>query len=52
MAPDLKQVSIRLRASQGGPVVKNLLAKAEDAGDASSIPGLRRYPGGGNSNPL
>ena len=27
MAPDLKQVSIRLRASQGVPVVKNLLPR-------------------------
>ena len=53
MAPDLKQVSIRLRASQGVPVVKNLLAKAEDAGDARKaglIPRPRRSPGGGNDN--
>ena len=32
----------------GGSVVKNLLASA---GDASSIPGSRRSPGGGNGNP-
>ena len=51
MAPDLKQVSIRLRASQGGPVVKNLLAKAEDAGDGGSVSGLGRTPKGGNGNP-
>ena len=33
----------------GGSVVKNLSA---NAGDAGSIPGSRRSPGGGNSNPL
>ena len=35
-----------------GEVVKNLSAHAGDSGDARSIPGLGRYPGGGNSNPL
>ena len=30
-------------------MVKNLLA---NAGDTSSIPGLGRFPGGGNGNPL
>ena len=33
----------------GGSVVKNLLA---NAGAVGSIPGLRRYPRGGNDNPL
>ena len=33
----------------GGSVVKNPPA---NAGDAGSIPGLGRSPGGGNSNPL
>ena len=33
----------------GGWVVKNPPANAEDSG---SIPGLGRYPGGGNGNPL
>ena len=33
----------------GGSVVKNLPA---NAGDAGSIPGLARSPGGGNGNPL
>ena len=33
----------------GGVVVKNPLA---NAGDLGSIPGLGRFPGGGNSNPL
>ena len=36
----------------GGLVVKNLPAKAWDAGDACSIPGLGRSPGKGNGNPL
>ena len=33
-------------------MVKNPPAKAGDAGDAGSIPGLGRSPGGGNGNPL
>ena len=33
----------------GGSVVKNLPAHA---GDVGLIPGLRRFPGEGNSNPL
>ena len=33
-------------------VVKHLPAKAGDAGDVCSIPGLGRSPGGGNGNPL
>ena len=36
----------------GGSVVKNLPANSEDTGDAGSIPGLGRSPGGGNGNPL
>ena len=36
----------------GGAVVKNLLASAGDARDASSSLGLGRYPGAGNGNPL
>ena len=36
----------------GGPVVKNLLANAQDSKDKRSIPGLRRPPGEGNGNPL
>ena len=35
-----------------GTVVKNLPANAEDARDSGSIPGLKRSPGVGNSNPL
>ena len=32
--------------------VKNLPAEAGDSGDAGSIPGSGRSPGGGNDNPL
>ena len=39
-------------ASQVAPVVKNLPVNAGDIGDAGSIPGLGRSPGGGPSNPL
>ena len=33
-------------------VVKNLPANAEDVRDLGSIPGLGRFPGVGNGNPL
>ena len=33
-------------------MVRNLLAKARDAGDADSIPGSGRFPGVGNGNLL
>ena len=36
----------------GGAVAKNLPANAGDTRDVGSIPGLRRFPGGGNSNTL
>ena len=36
----------------GGSVVKNLSASVGDPGDTGSIPGSRRSPGVGNSNPL
>ena len=39
-------------AFQVALVVKNLLAKARDRRDASSIPGSGRSPGGGHGNPL
>ena len=35
-----------------GSVLKNLPANAGEARDASSVPGLGRSPGEGNSNPL
>ena len=39
-------------ASQVALVVKNLLANAEDTGDADSVPGLGRSPRGGQGNLL
>ena len=33
-------------------MVKNPSFSARDTGDAGSIPGSRRSPGGGNGNPL
>jgi len=39
-------------ASQVAPVVKNPSVDAGDVRDVSSIPGLGKSPGGGNSNPL
>ena len=36
----------------GGSVVKNSPTNAGDTGDTGSIPGLERYPGGGNENSL
>ena len=40
------------RASYVALVVKNLPANAGDTGDAGSILGLGRSPGGGHGNPL
>ena len=37
-------------ASQVALVIKNLPANAGDTGDMGSIPGLGRYPGGGNGH--
>ena len=36
----------------GEAVIKNLPANAGDTGDAGLIPGLGRFPGEGNGNPL
>ena len=36
----------------GGSVVKNLPANAGDTGNVDLIPGLGRFPGGGNGNRL
>ena len=33
-------------------MVKNPPANAGDVGDPGSVPGLGRFPGGGNGNPL
>ena len=43
---------MNLQGFPGGQVVKNPPAKAGDARDAVSIPGLGRSPGEGNGNPL
>ena len=42
--------SIQYCTFPGGSVVKNPSTNAEDARDASSIPGLGRYPGERNGN--
>ena len=47
-----KQDSIEALGFQGGTVVKNPPANAGDARDVGLIPGLGRYPGGGNGNSL
>ena len=47
-----KQDAIEALGFQGGTVVKNPPANAGDARDVGLIPGLGRYPGGGNGNPL
>ena len=43
---------IMLKYFPGGSVVKNPLAKAGDAEDSGSIPGLGRSAGGRNGNLL
>ena len=43
------EMAVILRGFPGGPVVKNLPAKA---GDVGSIPGSGRSPVEGNGNPL
>ena len=43
---------VPLWTSEVALVVRNLPANAGDTGDAGSIPGLQRSPGGGNGNPL
>ena len=44
-----KECIIERRGFSGGSVVKNLPA---NAGDAGSVPGWGRSPGGGHGNPL
>ena len=36
----------------GGTVIKNLPANAGDTRDLGLMPGLGRFPGGGNGNPI
>ena len=45
-------ISVFPRASQVAIVGKNPPANAGDVRDAGLIPGLGRFPGGGNGNPL
>ena len=49
---DIWVIQIMTGDFSGGTVVKNLPAKAGDAGDVGSVPGSGRSPGGGNGNPL
>ena len=51
---DLHSISCQrlLGAYQVALVVKNPTANAGDVRDSGSIPGLRRFPGEGNGNPL
>ena len=49
---DPNSFSSEIKSFLGGTTVKNLPANAGDEGEAGSIPGSRRSPGGGNGNPL
>ena len=50
-APGPNCTESRVRASQEMPWQKNLPVNTGDAGDAGSVPGLGRPPGGGSGNP-
>ena len=41
-----------LQDFSGGTVIKNLPANAGDTRDLGLMPGLGRFPGGGNGNPI
>ena len=43
---------LEVRGFPGGSVVKNPPTNERDSGDMGSVPGLGRYPGEGNGNPL
>ena len=45
-------LTLSLWASLVAQMVKNLPANAGNTRDAGSVPGLGRYPGEGNGNPL
>ena len=47
-----KNYRYKIQSIVGGELPKNLPANARDTGDAGSIPGSRRFPWGGNGNPL
>ena len=49
---DPNSFSSEMKSFLGGRTVKNLPANAGDEGEAGSIPGLGRSPGGGNGNSL
>ena len=49
LPPPLEAVLEGIEGFPSGSVVKNL---STNAGDMGLIPGLGRYPGGGNGNPL
>ena len=44
--------TLGLTCFPGSSVIKNPPANAGDTGDVGSIPGLERYPEGGNGNPF
>ena len=45
-------LNIKFGVFPGSSVVKRPTANAGISGDAGLIPGLGRFPGGGNGNPL
>ena len=45
-------LNIKFGVFPGSSVVKQPAANAGISGDAGLIPGLGRFPGGGNGNPL
>ena len=52
ISPSSPFATLNQGASQVVLVVKNPLANAGDIRDMGSIPGLRRFPGGGHGNPV
>ena len=48
----MKLENLNLLAFPGGAAVKNALANAGNARDVGSVPGLERFPGRQNGNPL
>ena len=49
---DVYYETVLCQGFPGGTMVKNRPANAGDARDMGSVPGLGRFPGGGNGNPL
>ena len=52
MQQQIDHIVPKSEASQVATVVKNLPGNAGDGKDAGSAPGLGRFPGVGNGNPL